>query len=91
MMCSVLTRRRACVFVAKVLDRGLKRQVTVDGVNLTGKSKRRPDVELCWRDLLSGDVSLAAALNASLTPQSPIDSATKQAHAIKRGTKSPLR
>jgi hypothetical protein len=63
--------------VATVLDKELKRQVTVDGVDytvavdpegvrLTGKGKRRPEVELRWRDLLSGEAALAVALNASL-------------------------
>jgi len=63
--------------VATVLARELKRQVTVDGVDytvaidpdgfrLTGKGKRRPQVELRWRDLLSGDAAMAVALNASL-------------------------
>ncbi len=60
-----------------VLDKELKRQVTVDGVaytmvvgpqgmRLTGKGKRRPEVELRWSDLLSGEAALAVALNASL-------------------------
>jgi hypothetical protein len=64
--------------VATVLDRELKRQVTVDGVDYTvavdpegirlpGKGKRRPEVELRWRDLLSGEAAMAVALNASLT------------------------
>lgn len=61
-----------------VLDKELKRQVTVDGVDytvavdpegirLTGKGKRRPEVELRWRGLLSGEAAMAVALNASLT------------------------
>ena len=65
-------------YVATVLDKELKRQVTVDGVDytvaldpdgfrLTGKGKRTPQVELRWRDLLSGDAAMAVALNASLT------------------------
>jgi hypothetical protein len=64
--------------VATVLDKELKRQVTVDGVDytvavdpegirLTGKGKRRPEVELRWRDLLSGEAAMAVALNASLS------------------------
>jgi hypothetical protein len=64
--------------VATVLDKELKRQITVDGadytvaldpvgVRLTGKGKRRPEVELRWRDLLSGEAAMAVALNASLT------------------------
>ena len=65
-----------------VLDKELKRQVTVDGVDytvavdpegfrLTGKGKRRPQVELRWRDLLSGDAAMAVALNASLSDKRP--------------------
>lgn len=61
-----------------VLDKELKRQVTVDGADytvafgpdgfrVTGKGKRRPQVELRWRDLLSGDAAMAVALNASLS------------------------
>ena len=64
--------------MATVLDKELKRQVTVDGVDytvavdpegirLTGKGKRRPEVELRWRELLSGEAAMAVALNASLT------------------------
>ena len=68
--------------MATVLDKQLKRQVTVDGVEytvaldpdgfrLTGKGKRRPQVELRWRDLLSGDAAMAVALNASLSTKRP--------------------
>ena len=50
-----------------IRDKALKRQVTVDkvdftvavdpeGIRLTCKGKRRPEVELHWRDLLSGEV-----------------------------------
>jgi hypothetical protein len=64
--------------VATVLDKELKRQVTVDGaeyivavdpegMRLTGKGKRRPEVQLRWRDLLSGEAAIAVALNASLS------------------------
>ena len=64
--------------MATVLDKELKRQVTIDGVEytvavdpeglrLTGKGKRKPEVELRWRDLLSGDAAMAVALNASLS------------------------
>ena len=64
--------------MATVLNKELKRQVTVDGVDytvaldldglrLTGKGRRKPEVELRWRDLLSGDAALAVALNASLS------------------------
>lgn len=59
------------------LDKDLKRQITVDGMaytvalnadgfRLTGKGKRKPEIELLWRDLLSGDTAMAVALNASL-------------------------
>ena len=64
--------------MATVLDKELKRQVTIDGADyivavdpdglrLTGKGKRKPEVELRWRDLLSGDAAMAVALNASLS------------------------
>ncbi|MED5617817.1 hypothetical protein [Ideonella sp. BN130291] len=64
------------------LEKELKRQVTVDGAQyiltlhpdgfrLTGKGKRKPQVELHWRDLLSGDAAMAVALNASLAHESP--------------------
>ena len=63
--------------MATVLDKELKRQVSVDGADytvtlgpegmrLTGRGKRKAEVELRWRDLLSGDAALAVALNASL-------------------------
>jgi hypothetical protein len=66
--------------VATVLDKELKRQVSVDGADYTvaldpdgfrliGKGKRRPEVELRWRDLLSGDAAMSVALNASLSKQ----------------------
>ena len=66
--------------MATVLDKALKRQVRVDGVDytvaldpegirLTRKGKRRPEVELRWRDLLSGEAAMAVALNASLSPR----------------------
>jgi hypothetical protein len=35
-----------------------------------GKGKRRPEVEMRWRELLSGDAAMAAALNASPRPAS---------------------
>jgi hypothetical protein len=38
-----------------------------EGIRLTGKGKRKPEVELRWRDLLSGDAAMAVALNASLS------------------------
>jgi len=92
--------------VATVLDKDLKRQITVDGVDyivavdpeglrLTGKGKRRPEVELRWRDLLSGDAAMAIALNASLSKKR--QAATKPAtdgvpdRASKRATKKRAR
>jgi hypothetical protein len=76
--------------VATVLDKQLKRQVTVDGVDytvavdpdglrLTGKGKRKPQVELRWRDLLSGDAAMAVALNASLSKKQLPEPATEPA------------
>ena len=72
--------QRSTLPVATVLDKEIKRQVTVDGViytvavdphgiRLTGKGKRRPEVELRWHDLLSGEAAMAVALNASLSKQ----------------------
>jgi hypothetical protein len=92
--------------VATVLDKELKRQVTVDGVDyivavdpaglrLTGKGKRKPEVELRWRDLLSGDAAMAVALNASLskTAQAANKPATERPpdRARKRAPKKPAR
>ena len=67
--------------MATVLDKELKRQVTVDGadyivavspdgIRLTGKGKRKPEVELRWHELLSGEAAMAVALNASLVHRS---------------------
>ena len=64
--------------MATVLDKELRRQVTIDGTDytvsvdpqglrLTGKGKRKSEVELRWADLLSGDAAMAVALNASLS------------------------
>ena len=63
--------------MATVLDKALKRQVSVDGVDyivsvdpdglrLTRKGRRIAEVELRWRELLSGEAAMAVALNASL-------------------------
>ena len=65
--------------MATALNKELKREVIVDGLpytialnvdclRLTGKGKRKPEVELRWRDLLNGDAAMAVALNASLGP-----------------------
>jgi len=78
--------------MATVLDKELKRQVTIDGsdytvaidpdrLRLTGKGKRKPEVELRWRDLLSGEAAMAVALNASL--------AEKRNSAAKQETQAP--
>jgi hypothetical protein len=67
------------VLVATVLDKELKRQVGIDGVDymvvldpeglrLTRKGRRKPEVELRWRELVSGEAAMAAALNASIAP-----------------------
>lgn len=89
-----------------VLDKELKRQVTVDGAEyivaihpegfrVTGKGKRTPLVDLRWRDLLSGDAAMAVALNASLTQkrQPPTKAVSKPppASAPKRAPKTPSR
>lgn len=57
------------------LDKALRREVTVDDKAFTltidpqglklGEKGRRNGVELQWKDVLSGDAGLAAALQAS--------------------------
>ena len=70
--------------MATALHKALKRQVTVDGVDytvavdpegirLTGKGKRKPEVELRWHDLLSGEAAMSVALNASLGKRPSVD------------------
>ena len=65
------------------LDKELKRQVTVNGADytiaidssglrVTGKGRRKPEVELRWEDLLNGEAALASALNASLLMNNPV-------------------
>ena len=89
--------------MATVLDKQLKRQVTVDGldytvaldpegIRLTGKGKRKPEVELRWHDLLSGQAAMAVALNASLVkrasaaaPRAEPPPARTEARAPKKG------
>lgn len=67
--------------MATALNKELRRQVHVngadytvaldaDGLRITGKGKRKPEVALLWKDLLSGDAAMATALNASLVPRS---------------------
>ncbi|MBW3628133.1 MAG: hypothetical protein KY464_02435 [Gemmatimonadetes bacterium] len=58
------------------LDRTLKREIQVEGVAYTltitpegvklAEKGRRKGQELLWKDMVSGDAALAAALNASL-------------------------
>ena len=82
------------------LDKELKRQVTVDGLDytvaldangfrVTGKGKRKPQVELRWIDLLSGDAAMAVALNASLTRQQRMATETIGATAPVHSSKRP--
>jgi hypothetical protein len=65
-----------------VLDKELKRQISLDGADyivaidpermrLTSKGHRKPEVELRWRDLVTGAAALAVALNASLQRRAP--------------------
>lgn len=86
-----------------VLDKELRRQITVDGADYTvvvdpdrlrlvGKGKRKPEVELRWRDLLSGDAAMAVALNASLqqkNPASAVAGKTRSGEAGKASAKAP--
>lgn len=90
-----------------VLDKELKRQITIDGADytvavdpdglrLTGKGKRKPQVELSWHDLLSGEAALAVALNASLSSkkrQPATEPAIEQAadRTRRRASKKPSR
>ena len=70
--------RRSESRVTTILDKELKRRIAVDGVDYTvaidaegirliGIGKRRPEVELRWRELLSGEAAMAVALNASVS------------------------
>jgi hypothetical protein len=85
-----VSRNGVTPHVATVLDKELKRQITVDGadytiavdpegIRLIGKGKRRPEVELHWLDLLNGEAAMAVALNASLSkkPQASAKPATE--------------
>ena len=58
--------------VTTPLDKAVKRQITIDGADYTvaidaeacassAGVKRKPEVELRWRQLLSGDAALAVA------------------------------
>ena len=68
--------------MATVLDKELKRRITVrgndytvaidaEGLRLVGKGKRTPELDLRWNDLLSGEAAMAVALNASLSTKRP--------------------
>jgi hypothetical protein len=59
------------------LDKALKRSIDIDGASYTviidpqglrvvGKGKRNPQVELAWKDLVSGEAALAVGLRASV-------------------------
>jgi hypothetical protein len=59
------------------LEKELKRSIDVNGepytviidpagLRLVGKGKRKPHVQLAWKDLVNGDAALAVALNASV-------------------------
>ena len=59
------------------LEKAVKRAIDIDGVpytviidpqglRLVGKGRRKPTVELQWKDLASGEAALAVALNASV-------------------------
>ncbi|MDR6539707.1 hypothetical protein [Variovorax soli] len=75
--------------MATVLDKELRRQISVDGASYTvsldaeglrliGKGKRKPVVVLLWRDLLSGEAALAVALNASLNLRAGEEAVTQK-------------
>jgi hypothetical protein len=86
-----------------VLEKELKRLVTVEGqaytvvidperVRLIAKGRRIPDVELHWRDLLSGEAALAVALNASISGASKkasLEDQETQPAKLKHQTKRP--
>ena len=79
--------------VATVLDKALKRQISVDGVDYmlalgpegirpTQKGKRRAEAELRWRELVSGKAAMEVTLNASLAARpAAVKSAPKPAPA----------
>lgn len=63
--------------MATQLGKELKRSIDVDGVAYTviidpnglrivGKGRRKPQVEITWKDMVSGEAALATALSASV-------------------------
>ncbi|WP_411887728.1 hypothetical protein [Hydrocarboniphaga effusa] len=90
------------------LDRDLKREITVEGtvytvlltpslLKLTEKGRRK-GLEIKWKDLLSGDAGMAAALQASVAEipdrravaESPATrSRPSKAKPKQRGTRKP--
>ena len=65
--------------MATALEKELKRSIDIDGtpwtviidphgLRIVGKGKRKPQVELAWKDLVSGEAALATALQASTRP-----------------------
>jgi hypothetical protein len=66
--------------MATKLEKSLKREIEIkgnaymltidpDGLKLVEKGRRK-GLELAWKDIVSGDAALAAALNASLEKSS---------------------
>ena len=89
-----------CVTLVTVLDKTLKRQVSVDGVDyivaldpngirLNQKGKRRAEVELGCRELVSGEAAMAVALNASLASRAPVKPASRPAPVSAPATSAP--
>lgn len=88
--------------MATILDKELKRQITVqgadytvvldpEGIRLVGKGKRKPEVELKWAELLSGEAALAVALNASLAARSGRPPKASSAPGDEKKAKAPAR
>jgi hypothetical protein len=72
--------------MATKLEKALKRELEIDGkpymltiapegLKLVEKGHRK-GLELAWKDVLSGDAGLAAALNASVGKPSEADDAS---------------
>ena len=78
--------------MATVLDKALKRQISVNGVDfmvvldpegirVTQKGRRRAEVDLRWGELVSGEAAMAVALNASLSARPAASSPKEQSRA----------